>query len=400
MPTLHIPRSFLTMPFFFHAGGRKRRRWPKRLPPNSNSHSHHRLIPQTRKRVLARTVRLRCNGALRRPPTMSTPPFPLLSLLRPLTVSTRLRTTGPPLYPSSPLGTTCRTPTTPSTFAGVHSPSSLAQPPMITRATGYSQLLILWLGVVLWVWTLADSQHTLMRIWLRLPTMVGVTTFMQARAHSGDIAFTAVVNPTRCLELKRQISTDVLSPATARSLPTVRLCPMYSRREHPIRWTQRLSRSNIQRPHSPPDITMGCTLCHHAQLLNQFRVRCPTPTSPSVTPLLLPLLLPQALANHRSSQWLLSATTLSHLPQMLIKRRRCPPMFPMDISRHASARLHLSPTASRASLALFIQNLEASTSTRPTSIHTRDVNHSKYPVCSPCAAAVNRCFIQRLGPLF
>ena len=210
---------------------------------------------------------------------------------------------------------------------------------------------------------------------------------MQVRARCGDIASTAVVNPTRCPVLKRQISMDAFSPATARPLPTVRLCHMYSRREPPLRWTQRSSRSNIQRPRSPPDITMGCTPCHHARLLNQFLVRFPTPTSPSVIPLPPPLLLPQAPANRRSSWLLPSATTLSRLPQTLIKRRRYPPTFPMVLSRRVSVRSHLSLTASRASPAPCIQNPEALTSIRRTSTHIRDANRSKRPSFSPCVAS-------------
>jgi hypothetical protein len=160
---------------------------------------------------------------------------------------------------------------------------------------------------------------------------------------------------------------------------------MYSRKERPIRWKRRICRSNIPRPRSPPDITMGCTPCNHARLLNQFRVRCPIRTSPLVIPLLLPRPLPRALANHQSSWRPLSTVTLSHLSQMPIKRR-CLLMLRMVLSRLASVRLRLSPTASRASPAPSTRNLEASMSTRPISIHIRDANHSKRPVFSPCTA--------------
>jgi hypothetical protein len=260
---------------------------------------------------------------------------------------------------------------------------------MIIRGTGYNQLLIPSLGAVRWVWTSADSQPTLMPTWLPPPTTVGTTVLIPAQAQFGDIVFTEVVNPTRCPELKRQISMDAFPQATARSLPTVRLCHTYSHKEHPIRWTRRSCRSNIQRPYTPPDITVGCTPCHHAQLPNRFQVRYPTPTSPSVILLLLllPRLLPQAPANHRSSWRPLSIATLSHPSQTLIKRRRCPPTFRTDLSLRASVRSHLLPTASQASPAPSIQNLEALMSIRPTSIHTRDVNHSERPVFPPCAAS-------------
>jgi hypothetical protein len=105
VPELHIPSSSSigSHPLFslFYAGGRKRRRWPKKLPPNfSTNNRHHRLTLQTRKRVLVRTARLHCSGALRRPPTANVPPFLLLFLLRPVTVSTRPATLSPPhLFP-------------------------------------------------------------------------------------------------------------------------------------------------------------------------------------------------------------------------------------------------------------------------------------------------------------
>ena len=206
---------------------------------------------------------------------------------------------------------------------------------------------------------------------------------MQLLVQSGDIAFTGVSRPTHCPDLKRKISTDTLPLATVRFLPTVRLCHMYSRREHPIRWTRRLSRSNIPRPYSPPDIMMGCTPYHHARLPNQFRVRCPTPTSPLVIPVPLPQLLPQAPASHQSSWRPLSTVTLSQPSQMPIKRRRLP-IFRMVLSCPVSARLRLSPTASRASPVPSTRNLEASMSTQPVSIRIRDANRSKRPVFSPC----------------
>jgi hypothetical protein len=190
-----------------------------------------------------------------------------------------------------------------------------------------------------------------MPTWLPPPTTVGTTALIPAQAQFGDIIFAEVVNPTRCPALKRQISTDAFPQATARSLPAVHLCRAYSRKEHPVRWTRRSCRSNIQRPHTPPDITAGCTPCHRAQLPNRFRVRYPTPTSPSaiLLLLLLPQLLPQAPANHRSSWRPLSIATLSHPSQTLIKRRRRPPTFRMDLSLRALVRSHLLPTASRAS---------------------------------------------------
>ena len=252
---------------------------------------------------------------------------------------------------------------------------------MIIRATEYSQRLIPWLAVAPWVWTLADSQHTLTPIWLRPPTTVGVTTPIRVYAQFGDIASMAVVNPTPCPGLKRQISTDALLPATARSLPTVRLCRMYSRREHPTRWTRHSYRSNIQRPHSPPDITMGCTPCHHAQLLNRSRVRYPTLTSPLVILLLLPRLLPQAPANQSSCRSL-SIVTLSHPPRTIMSRRN-PPTFPMGPSRRASVQSHPSLTASPASLAPSTRNLEASMSIHRSSIPIRDANHSTCPPFLP-----------------
>jgi len=97
------PRS---IPHPFHAGGRKRKRWQKRLLPNSSIHNHHSLVPQIPKRAPVRTTRSRCNAALPPPPTASISPFPLLSLLRPLTVSTRPKTPGPLRHPSPPLDTT------------------------------------------------------------------------------------------------------------------------------------------------------------------------------------------------------------------------------------------------------------------------------------------------------
>ena len=172
---------------------------------------------------------------------------------------------------------------------------------MTTRAIEYNQLLIPSLGVVLWAPMSVDLPPTLMPIWPPPPTMVEVATLIQVLVQSGDIASTGVSSPTHCPELKRQISTDTFLPATARFLPTVRLCHMYSRREHHIRWTRHLSPSNILRPYSPPDITTGCTPCHHARLPNQFRVHCPTPTSLLVIPLPLPQLRPQAPANHQTS---------------------------------------------------------------------------------------------------
>ena len=249
---------------------------------------------------------------------------------------------------------------------------------MIIRATEYSQRLIPWLAVAPWVWTLADSQPTLTPIWLRPPTTAGVTTLIRVYAQFGDIASMAVVNPTPCPELKRQISTDTLLPATARSLPTVRPCRMYSRREHPIRWTRPLYRSNIQRPRSPPDITMGCTPCHHAQLLSRSRVRYPTPTSPLVILLLLPRLPPQAPANQNSRRSL-STVTLSHPPRTIMSRRN-PQTFPTDPSRRASVQSHPSLTASRVSRVPSTRNLGASMSIRPSSIRIRDANHSMRPV--------------------
>lgn len=248
---------------------------------------------------------------------------------------------------------------------------------MITRATEYNRLLIPSLGVVHWVRTSADSQHTLMPIWLPQPTTVAVvTTSMRVLAQSGDIVSTGVVNLTRCPDLKRQNSTDTFLPAIARFLPIVRLCHIYSRREPPIRWTRHLYRSNIPRPYSPPGITMGCTPCHHVRLLNRFLVRCQTLTFPSVIPPPLPRLLPQALANHQSSWPLLSTTMLSHLSQTPTKRRYLPTMGP---SRPALVRLRLSPTASRASPVPSTRNPGAPTSTRPILIHSRDASHSKRP---------------------
>lgn len=54
-----VPSSFSISPhpaFFFspnfYAGGRKKRRWPKRLPPNSSTLSRHQLTLQTCERVL------------------------------------------------------------------------------------------------------------------------------------------------------------------------------------------------------------------------------------------------------------------------------------------------------------------------------------------------------------
>ena len=252
---------------------------------------------------------------------------------------------------------------------------------MIIRATEYSQPLIPWLAVALWVWTLAGSQPTLTPIWLRPPTTVGVTTLIRVYAKFGDIASMEVVNPTPCPELRRQISTDDLLPATARSLPTVRLCRMYSRREHPTRWTRHSYRSSIQRPRSPPDITMGCTPCHHAQLLSRSRVHYPTPTSPLVILLLLPRLLPQALANQSSCRSL-STAMHSHPPRMIMSRKN-PLTFPMDPSPPASVQSHPSLTASRVSLADSTRNLGASMSTHPSSIRNRDANHSMHPVLLP-----------------
>jgi hypothetical protein len=171
---------------------------------------------------------------------------------------------------------------------------------MITRATEYSPLLISWLAVAHWAWTSADSRPILMPIWPPPPTTAGVITFIPVQAQFGDIA-TVVVNPTRCPGLRRQISTDTFLIATARFLPTVRRCHMYSRRELPIRWRRLSCRSNIPRPHTLPDITMGCTLCHHARLLNRSRVRYQTPTFLSVIqPLRLPL-PPRVPANRRNS---------------------------------------------------------------------------------------------------
>lgn len=261
---------------------------------------------------------------------------------------------------------------------------------MIIRVAEYSQRLIPSLDVVPWVWTSADSQPTLMPIWLRPPTMV-VTIFTQVRVQSGDIVSMEAVNPTRCPGLGRVINTDTFPIPTVRS-PSVRLCRTCSPREHPIRWTRRLCRSNIPRPHLPPDITMGCTPCHRAQLLNRSRVHCPTQTTPSVIPLLLPRLLPRAPANRQSSWRLLSTVMPSHLSQMPNKRR-CHTTFRMDLSRPASVRLRLLPTASRASLVASIQNLEASMITRPTSTHTRDANHSTCPFLFPFAQPiVNRSY--------
>jgi len=326
-----------------------------------------------------------CSRALRLPPTANVPPFLLLFLLLLLAVSICPKILSPQSHPSSPLDTTCQTPTTPSTFAGVRFQSSLARPLMITRATEYNQLLIPFLGVVLWAQMSVDSQPTPMLIWPLPPTMVEVTICTQALAQSGDIAFTGVQSPTRCQELKRQISTDTLLLATARPLPTVHLCHIYSRREHPIRWIPRLCLSNIPRPYSPPDITMGCTPHHHARFPNQFRVHCPTQTSPLAIPQPLPQPLPRAPANHQSSCRLLSTATLSHPSQMPIKRR-CLPMFRMVPLRPASVRSPLSPTASRASPVPSTRNPEASMSTQPVSIHIPDVNRSRRPVFSPCAA--------------
>jgi len=256
---------------------------------------------------------------------------------------------------------------------------------MIIRATEYSQRLIPWPVVALWVWTLADSQPTLTPILLRPQTTVGVTTVIRVYAQFGDIASMALVNPTPCPELKRQISTDALLPATARSLPTVRLCRMYSRREHPIRWTRHSYRSNIQRPHSPPDITMGCTPCHHAQLLSRSRVRYPTPTSPLVILLLLPRPLPQAPANQSTSRSR-STATLSHPPRTIMSRRN-PLTFPMEASQRASVQSHPSLTASRVSLVASTRSLEASMSIRQSSIHIRDANHSTSPGFLPCVVS-------------
>ena len=328
-------------------------------------------------------ARLRCTGALRRLPRANLPPSLLLFHLRPLTVSIRPMTLSPQPHRSPPSDMTCQSPTTPSTSAGALFPSSLAQPLMIIRATEYSQLLIPSPAVALWVWTSADSLPTPTPIWPQPPITVEITICMQVRAQFADIALTGVVNPTRCLELKRQISTAIFPLATARFLPIVRLCRMCSRMQRPTRWMRPLCRSNIPRPYSPPDITMGCTPRHHAQLLNRFRVLYPIQISPSAIPLLLPRLLPQALANHRISWRPLSTATLSHPSQTPIKRKKCPPTFPMDLSPPASVPLRPLPIASQASPAPSIQNLEASMSTRPTSIHTRDANHSKCSASSP-----------------
>ena len=223
---------------------------------------------------------------------------------------------------------------------------------------------------------------------------------MRVYAKFGDIASMAVVNPTPCPELKRQINTVVaFPPAAARSLPTVRLCRMYSRREHPIRWTRHSYRSNIRRLHSPPDITMGCTLSHHAQSQNRSRVRYPTPTSPLVILLLLPRLLPRAPVNQSSCRSL-STATLSRPPQTLTRSRRSPPAFPMDPSHRASVQSHPSLTASRVSLAPSTPSLGALTSIRPSSIRIRDANPSTRPLFFLALSVANPSCTQRLGPLF
>ena len=248
---------------------------------------------------------------------------------------------------------------------------------MITRATEYIQLMIPWPAVVHWVWMSVDSQPILMPIWPPPPTTVGETTFSPAWALSGDIAPTVVVKPTRCPGLKRQISMDTSPTVAARFLPTVRLCRTCSRREPLILWIRLSSPSNIPRPRSLPGITMGYTPCHHARLLNRFRVRCQTPTFLSVIQLPLPRLLPQALANRQSNWRLRSTPMLSHLPRTPTRRRRYPPMLRTALLRPVSVRLRPSPTASRASPVPSIQNPEAWTSTQPTSTPIRDVNHSK-----------------------
>ena len=161
--------------------------------------------------------------------------------------------------------------------------------------------------------------------------------FILVRVLSGDIA-TVVVNLTHCLGLKRQISTGTFNPVTARSLPIVRLCHMSSRRELHNRRTRRLYPSNIQRPHTLPDITTGCTPCHHVPLLNRFRVRYRIPTSPSAIRLLPLPPLPRALASHRNSWRLRLALTLSHPPRIPTRRRSCPPTLPMELSRLASVQ--------------------------------------------------------------
>lgn len=201
--------------------------------------------------------------------------------------------------------------------------------------------------------------------------------FILARAQHGDTASTVVVNPTRCPGLKRQISMGIFPTATARSLPTVRLCHTYSHRELHLRCTRRLCLLNIPHPHLPPDITMGCTQCHHVRLLHRFRAHYPTPTFLSVIQLVPPRLLLQAQANHQNSWPLRSAATLSHPPRTQIKRRRRLPTFRTGRSQLASAQSHHSPTASRALLVPSIQNLEASTNTRQTFTHIRDASRSK-----------------------
>lgn len=201
--------------------------------------------------------------------------------------------------------------------------------------------------------------------------------FTPAQAQYGDIASMVVVNPTRCPGLKRQISMDTFPTATARSLPTVRPCHTYSHREPHIRCTRRQCLLNIPRPRSLPDITMGCTRCHHVRLLNPFRVRYPTPTFLSAIRLLLPRLLPQAQANRQSSWSLRSVATLSHLLQMQIKRKMPLQTSPIGRLQPASVPLHPLPTASRALPVPSIQNLEASMNTRQTSIHIHDASRSK-----------------------
>jgi hypothetical protein len=196
-----------------------------------------------------------------------------------------------------------------------------------------------------------------MPIWPPQPTTVGVMAFIPVQALFGDTASTVAVNPTRCLGPRRQTNTDTFT-AIAQCLPIVRLCRTCFRRELHNPRTRRSCPSNIPRPPSFPDITMGCTPCHRVPSLNRFRVRYPLPTSLSgIRLLLLPLLL-RALASHRNSLLLRSALTLSHPPPTPIKRRRCTRTLPMDHSQVASVRLRRLLAASRASPVPSIQNLE------------------------------------------
>ena len=108
-PPLHIPSSPSINPnpaLIFHAGGRKKRRWPKRPPPNFSHLNSSQVTPQTPKRVLARIARLHCSGAPRSLPTANLPRLLLPSLLLQLMASTCPKSLNPQFHLSPPLDTT------------------------------------------------------------------------------------------------------------------------------------------------------------------------------------------------------------------------------------------------------------------------------------------------------